>query len=432
MFKYLRKLRDSRKKKREPSSPSPKSPYEYNRSFGNLSTPSYLSPSNISDMFIDEMGVSSKSPSPELEGIQRKLLLSEIRNRSPSIETSEYEPYTDDPVYEKYRKQVLIYKREMNKVLERIRTFYESTNVPFSKVNVYSLYNKYLNPLRIPKYSEILRSHGQSYYDKMRQDTLDFYEEIQPILNTEEMSEVFDEDTYLAHSYTNLYIRYNLNLRYASPYLFSTFLYYLDSKYDSFKEITICPFDYSPMMYINDVIDYSPRAVERYRKYIKDTLSDSDLEMILMTMGVNGHQTMMIIYPKLKEVRVYETYGLLRYTKDPEFFPLVLDHILKSEELSTFKIVHPKETNPVVSFQTIIESYANNWDQSFDPEGYCQILSLFFIDYRLFHHDKHEREVFKAITEDFKRLKIVEPNSLVEFIRDYYVFVHEYEYNDKI
>lgn len=157
-----------------------------------------------------------------------------------------------------------------------------------------------------------------------------------------------------------------------------------------------------------------------FERKFKEWYENPQKRFIITPLGIemrNGSHANYMIYDKeTNEVERFEPHGSttpLGFNYNPELLDEKLGQIY-SKLADKVKYVSPREYLPKVGFQ-ILEEYESNKKKIGDPEGFCGLWSILWVDYRLMYKELSREKLVKYMIKSIKEQNL----SFKNIIRNY-------------
>lgn len=177
---------------------------------------------------------------------------------------------------------------------------------------------------------------------------------------------------------------------------------------------TKCEFLNFEIIWVHQRLYLMDGFYDNFKKCIKNS------RFIIIPIGIEmregSHAGYLIYDNKLQEVERFEPHGS---TSPPGLYynPNLLDELLEARFKiidDNIKYVRPKEYLPKVGFQ-LIDVSENKKRKIGDPEGFCALWSIWYVDMRLTYKDTDRKELVKMLLKTIKSKNI----SFRNMIRNY-------------
>lgn len=159
--------------------------------------------------------------------------------------------------------------------------------------------------------------------------------------------------------------------------------------------------------------------MEEFYEYFQKCL-ETKTKFIIVPLGIEtregNHANYLIYDATLKEVERFEPHG---FTTPPGMYynPNLLDEILENRFKSideTIKYIRPKDFLPKVGFQ-LIDVNETKKRKIGDPDGFCALWCIWYVDMRLTYREYKREELVKALIKTIRSKNI----SFRNMIRNY-------------
>lgn len=190
---------------------------------------------------------------------------------------------------------------------------------------------------------------------------------------------------------------------------------------DYYKSIGIvtntrCEFLNFEIIWIYQKLYFSEEFVDNFKKCTNNPKSRFLIVPIGIELKNGSHSNYLIYDKKLNEIERFEPYGTsLPYLFD--YKPTILDNILQIKINAidpSIKYITPNDYLDKISFQ-YIETIERKKTKIGDPEGFCALWSIWYVDMRITYEDIPRKKLVKKLIKSLKLNRM----SFRDMIRNY-------------
>jgi ankyrin repeat protein len=166
---------------------------------------------------------------------------------------------------------------------------------------------------------------------------------------------------------------------------------------------TKCDFLNFELIWIKKKIFFSDNFYLNFKKCIKNTKK----RFIIIPLGIEliqGSHANYILYDKNNnELERFEPHGYsipMGFNYEPTLLDKILEKRFK-EIIPNIKYIRPKDYLPKIGFQ-LLDIYEDNKKKIGDPDGFCALWAIWYIDMRLSYHNLERSKLVKIMIKSIK------------------------------